>query len=362
MLLKFVYSILFLIIALPCFSKEKATFGPTIPVVDMNDFYNPETKQQFVDQVKEALHEVGFFAVINPNIDIAALEIAYRASQDFFTASLQNKSEIFFPELNGQRGYVPSEKAQGYSRKDFKEFIHIGRNKNRWPSWMDLQTPMENLITALDHHSEALQRAFAIAIGEKEDFFVNMTQSGECLLRALYYPKNPDPGLFWAAQHTDIDLFTILPMATEKGLQVLYQGEWIHIKVPPNAFIVNGGDKLQNLTNGYFKSSWHRVVSQPNVERYSIVYFIHPRNEDPMDPTDKCIAMTGGLQRYPQATSVELLAMRLRELGLASPQLLQFEIDSKVMDRVQQLVEDGTAAEPVQRTYAMWLKSQKEGT
>lgn len=345
-------------ISIHCFADDLKGFSSTIPVVDMNDFYNPETKLRFVEQVKKALHEVGFFAVINPNIDVEALETAYRASQDFFSADLEKKNEIYIPKLNGQRGYVPSETAQGYNAKDFKEFIHIGRTNNLWPNWMDLQAPMENLITTLDHHSQALQRAFALAIEEDENFFIRMTTTGECLLRALHYPPNPSPGTFWAAQHTDIDLFTILPMATEEGLQILYQGQWLDIKVPPNAFIVNGGDKLQNLTNGYFKSSWHRVVSKPNIERYSIVYFVHPRNSDPMDPTEHSIALTGGIQSYPKATSLELLAIRLRELGLAGPQLLQFEIDSKVMTRIQELIEAGTASEPVQRTYAMWIKNQ----
>lgn len=335
-------------------------FQSTIPVVDMKEFYNPATKQKFVDQVAKALHEVGFFAVINPEIDMKALEQAYQASQTFFSSSDARKNEIYKPSLNGQRGYVPSETAQGQRAKDFKEFVHVGRTANLWPQWMDLKNPMEGLISTLDHHSEALQRAFAIAIGENEDYFIKITKQGECLLRALHYPKNPSPGTFWAAKHTDIDLFTILPMATEEGLQVFHNGTWIDVKVPPNAFIVNCGDKLQNLTNGYFKSSLHQVVSKPNVERYSIVYFVHPRDGDAVDPTAKSIALTGGVQRYPQATSLELLASRLRELGLASPELLKFERDSGIMKRIQVLVEANTAAAPVKLTYDLWLKNQSQ--
>ena len=339
---------------------EDAKFHSTIPVVDMNDFYNPETKQKFVEQVSYALHHVGFFGVVNPGIDMDALDLAYQASQNFFSNPLESKNEIYAPSLNGQRGYVPSEIAQGHKNKDFKEFLHVGRSDNLWPSWMDLQTPMETLMAALDKHSVALQQAFALAIGEDENFFVQMTQHGECLLRALHYPKNPAQGTFWAAKHTDIDLYTILPMATEEGLQVLHNGEWIDVKVPPNAFIVNGGDMLQNLTNGYFKSATHQVVSKGPSERYSIVYFIHPRSSDSMDPRPQCIDMTGGIQHYPQATRLELLACRLRELGLASPELLQFEKDSHIMDRIKDLVEAGTAAEPVRLTYDIWLKGQKK--
>lgn len=329
-------------------------WNSTIPVVDLHDFYNPKTKQAFVDQVAKAMHEVGFFAVIHPNIEEEIILQAYQSSQDFFSCAMPAKLEICDPSLNGQRGYVPSEVAQGAQEKDFKEFIHIGRTRNLWPSWMNLQDPLEKLLYSLDEHSDILQKAFALAIGEEEDYFTKMTGKGECLLRALHYPANPTPGTVWAAQHTDIDFFTILPMATEEGLQVFYQGKWIDVKVPANAFIINVGDKLQNLTNGYFKSSLHRVVAKPNVERYSIVYFVHPRDDDSLEPTPYCIELTGGVQNYPKASSLELLACRLRELGLASPGLLQLEQDSGVLDRMKELVEAGVAAEPVQRTYFLW--------
>jgi len=335
-----------------------AGFESTIPVVDMDDFYCSATKQAFVDQVAKACHEVGFFAVVHPNIEERVLLEAYDASKEFFSRALEEKEKIFDPSLNGQRGYVPSEIAQGHKQKDFKEFLHVGRTKNLWPCWMNLQSPLEKLVSCLDEHSYALQQAFALAIGESEEYLTEMTKTGECLLRSLHYPAGPVPGIVWAAEHTDIDLFTILPMATEEGLQVLHEGKWIDVKVPADAFIVNCGDKLQNLTNGYFKSSVHRVVAKPNTERYSIVYFVHPRDEDSMGPSERCVQLTGGVCRYPKATSLELLASRLRELGLAGPALLQLEKECGILDRLKELVESGVAAEPVEKTYSLWLKDQ----
>ena len=338
--------------------KAHMSFESTIPVVDLNDFYNPETKQAFVDQVAKALHEVGFFAVINPNIEIATLTAAYKASQDFFAHSIKDKEQIFDASLNGQRGYVPSEIPQGGKAKDTKEFLHVGKSNNLWPAWIDLQNPLEKLMVSLDENGATLQKAFALAIGEPEDYFTEMTAKGECLLRALHYPAGPVPGTVWAGAHTDIDLFTILPMATEEGLQVLHEGRWIDVRVPADAFIVNCGDKLQNLTNGYFKSSVHRVEAKPDTERYSIVYFIHPRDADSMEPTSKSIQMTGGVQRYPKATSLELLASRLRELGLASPALLELEKNSGILDQMKELIDAGVAADPVVKTYTIWANSQ----
>ncbi|MBN4066603.1 isopenicillin N synthase family oxygenase [Simkania negevensis] len=340
-------------------TAKQAPFQSTIPVVDMRDFDNPQTREKFVQQVSDALHEVGFFAVVNPGVDVRALENGYAALQQFFGESVEKKKMINDPAMSGQRGYVESEIAQGQKEKDYKEYIHIGRNKNLWPDWMDLQHPMEELIKNINHHGKKLQQAFALAIGEKEDYFTSMTEEGESLLRTLHYPKNPAPGQFWAAAHTDIDLFTILPIATEEGLQISHQGEWIDVKIPSDAFIINGGDFLENITNGYFKSANHRVVSKPDIERYSVVYFVHGNAGDDLSPLAKCIEMTGGVQRFPNVTRLDLLAHRLVELGLADEGLRQYDANSGLMQKVTALVESGQASLPVQKTNLLWSEISK---
>jgi hypothetical protein len=120
---------------------------------------------------------------------------------------------------------------------------------------------------------------------------------------------------------------------------------------------VNVGDKLQNLTNGLFKSSVHQVKVKPNVERYSIVYFVHPRDSDPMGPTANAVALTGGVTRYPEATSLELLAVRLREIELADPNLKKFERECGIRERIEALVASGNAAEPVKLTHSLLMKN-----
>lgn len=342
------------------FGKEPAEFTSTIPVVDLSEFNNPATKEQFVQKVAKAMHEVGFFGVINPEINSVTLNTAYKACIDFYSSPQELKDTLWLPHLNGQRGYVKTEIAQGNTVIDFKEFCHFGKNNNIWPHWMDFQSPMEQLMAELDKNAETFDRVFALALGLNEEYFLNMTKEGECLLRPIHYPKNPAPGSVWAAKHTDIDFFTILPVSTEEGLQVFHNGEWVDVRVPEGAFIINVGDKLQNLSNGYFKSCVHQVMAKPDLERYSIVYFVHPRNEDSMAPIPEAIALTGGTAQYPEATSFELLVTRLREINLASPELLEFEKICGIMDRVRELVESGNAAEPVKLTYSIWQEQQKD--
>jgi isopenicillin N synthase-like dioxygenase len=199
------------------------------------------------------------------------------------------------------------------------------------------------LFSALEECMFPLQTATAEALGVESDLFTNMTKDGELLLRAIHYPASPPEGRFWAGEHTDIDLFTILPCATAEGLQVQNkQGEWIDIKVPADAFIINAGDMLENITNGEFRSGLHRVVAKEDgYERYSIVLFIHPRSPDRLDPLPDCIARTGGVRKYANANRLELLEERLVDLGLASFPMMQDLAESGLMER---LIEVGRAS------------------
>ncbi len=326
---------------------EQASFDATIPVLDMNEYFQPDTKDHFVSQLYNALKEVGFFAVINTGVDPETLDTGYQSIFDFFALPQEEKLKVFAPETNGQRGYVPGESAKGQAVGDFKEFYHIGRERsaeqtkalnawdNVWPSEFSLKDPLNRLFKALEQYKFPLEQAMAEAIGVSSDFLTSMTNEGDVLMRAIHYPANPPANTVWAAEHTDIDLFTILPRSTAEGLQVLNKnGEWIDVRVPANAFVINGGDMLENLTNGEFRSGLHRVVAKNDgYERFSIVYFVHPRAKDRLDPLPICIERTGGVRKYSNATRIELLAERLTDLGLASFDMMKELAESGLMER-----------------------------
>ena len=340
---------------------EEPVFDATIPVLDMNDYFHAETKDKFVKELYQALSEVGFFAVINTGVDPEILNAGYQACYGFFSLPLEQKMQINDPLLNGQRGYVPGESAKGAATGDFKEFYHVGRERdpkeleslgivpNIWPKNFNLKQPLCALYSALENYGIVLEMAIAEAIGVPSDHFTQMTRDGELLLRAIHYPANPPKDRLWASEHTDIDLLTILPCATADGLQVQNkQGEWIDIRVPENAFIVNGGDMLENITNGEFRSGVHRVVAKDgSYERYSIVLFVHPRSQDRLDPLPACISRTGGVKKYANANRLELLEERLVDLGLASFPMMQDLAQSGLMER---LIEVGRASPGAMKT------------
>ena len=50
-------------------ASEPEQLDIRIPVVDMQDFYNPEKQEQFINTLYDAMTQIGFFAVRNTGVD-----------------------------------------------------------------------------------------------------------------------------------------------------------------------------------------------------------------------------------------------------------------------------------------------------
>lgn len=350
-----------------------ATLDIRIPVVDMQDFYNPEKQEAFISTLYDAMTEIGFFAVRNTGVNQEVVREAYTQAEMFFQKDLDYKMKSFNTKAAGQRGFVPGEIAKGNRAKDFKEFYHIGRENpkdewgqapNIWPEQEGFKSAMTTLYTELEKYVIPLQEAIVMTINKNAsmkiplDFLNQTTQEGDILLRALYYPALSEEELhpqMWAAEHTDIDYLAILPYATAKGLQVYFKGQWLNVVVPDDAFVINVGDMLKNLTNGLFVSARHRVKAQePHQPRYSMVLFVHPINNTSLAPLPSCIEQTGGVQKFASGTRLEFLWERLLELNIA-PQVLepysktghterQLKYGKESPQVVQMLIEQGLAS------------------
>lgn len=305
----------------------------------MRDFYDVHKRELFIRTLYEALTKVGFFAVRHTGVDRHIIHEAYNQAEMFFNQCTCYKEKYRFEESKGLRGFFQSEIGTSPTLKDFKEFYQIGPAhgyaRNFWPDQDGFKEGLVTLYNELAQYVIPLQEAIVETLNAHIStklplhFLNTMTKDADTLLRAYYYPSPAELQLneseqppLWAASHTDMDLLAILPYATEKGLQVEVNGQWLNVIVPEDAFIVNAGDMLENMTNGLFISARHRVVSQePNKERFSMVLFVNPRPEIRLDPLQSCIDLTGGVQRYANGTCREFSWERLLELDLA-PSLL----------------------------------------
>ncbi|MCD6046130.1 MAG: putative Clavaminate synthase-like [Gammaproteobacteria bacterium] len=272
------------------------------------DFKSPNAARQFTD----SLHRTGFAVLMNHPINTADIHAFYDKWAKFFAGS--NK-EAYLYHKDTQDGFFPitiSEKAKGYSIKDLKEYYHYYPWGQIPPEMSDCSAKLRQDLLALaevllqwieDALPESIKQQLSMPLSEMS---VNSTRT---LLRILHYPPlsgEEEEGAIRAAAHEDINLITLLPMATASGLQVLdTQKEWHDIPCDPGMIVVNNGDMLQECTQAYFPSTTHRVINPPvessRTSRYSVPLFLHPRDE---------------VRLSPLYTAREYLLERLAELGV----------------------------------------------
>ena len=156
------------------------------------------------------------------------------------------------------------------------------------------------LFAQLDRCARSLLEACALYLDLPREFLAQTTINSPTLLRVLHYPPVPPDrpaAQMRAAAHEDINLITLLCEATAPGLE-LWQtdGTWLPIAAIPGQIIVDTGDMLQNLTNGLFKSTTHRVTNPANDRdrRFSLPFFCpSPSRSGLVAPAQLCQAHRG---------------------------------------------------------------------
>jgi isopenicillin N synthase-like dioxygenase len=253
------------------------------PIVD---FQNPDAPAAFC----ESLHRTGFGVLKNHPLSQALVSGIYDEWLRFF-ASEAKRQYVWDPDkLDGYFSPAVSETAKGSAVKDLKEFFHI-YPWGRYPAEVSdaarrYYAEGSNLAATLLHWVEdysppEVKARYSMPLPQMID------GCQETLLRVLHYPPlrgDEPPGSERAAAHGDINLLTILPAATEPGLQVLgTDKQWYDVPCDFGLLIVNIGDMLEEASGHYYPSTTHRVLN-PSGEaakrsRVSLPLFLHPLRE-----------------------------------------------------------------------------------
>lgn len=311
----------------------------TIPLVDLSKFVagTDAERNDFVADLGEALHEVGFVGIVNHGISKELVDDFYSAAKRFFALDEATKKKYEVTDGAGQRGYTSfgREHAKQSNVGDLKEFYQIGQEvidgdpiKSEYPENVYVTEISEftelgsQLYKAFEKSGANLLKAIAMHLDLGENYFEERIHNGNSILRAIHYPPITDEpkSAIRAESHEDINLITLLVGASAGGLQLLNkQNEWQDIQPGENEIVVNVGDMLQRLTNNYLKSTTHRVVNPPREEwhmpRLSIPFFLHPRSTMDLSCLEKCVTEENPIA-YEPITAGGYLDERLREIGL----------------------------------------------
>ncbi|MCO4754044.1 MAG: isopenicillin N synthase family oxygenase [Bacteriovoracaceae bacterium] len=296
---------------------------------------NASDQTKFVDQLYSGLKDYGFIILKDHPIQEVTRQEGYAAVQKFFELPEEVKRQYICEQGGGQRGYTPfgTEHAKDNPYKDLKEFWHVGREvpgnhkfheyypENVWPEKEvpEFKEQLLNLYNALDKTSHVLLEALGRALDVPSDYFTEMINVGNSVLRAIHYPPvgdAPPAGSIRAAAHGDINLITILMGATASGLQLLDRdGQWLDVNTEEGQLVVDSGDMLSRITNDVIPATIHRVINPDDSgsERYSMPFFVHPHPEAILECIPSCL---GDGAKYPPISAHDALMKRLVEIGL----------------------------------------------
>ncbi|HWK34926.1 isopenicillin N synthase family dioxygenase [Sphingomonas sp.] len=306
-----------------------------VPLVSLTD--QDADPDAFAAELGGSFERFGFAMVANHGVPDHVVTRAWAMTRAFFDLPEDEKRGYFVPGGGGARGYTPfkTEIAKGARHVDLKEFWHVGRElpaghrfeadmaPNIWPDRPEgFRQAFLDLFTALDRAGDRLLSAIARHLKLAPDWFDPAVRDGNSVLRLLHYPPVPaDAPEVRAGAHEDINLITLLLGAEEAGLELLDKdGQWLPVKPPEGAMVVNVGDMLQRLTNHVLPSTTHRVVNpapeRRGFSRYSMPFFLHPAPDFLIETLPSTISAANP-NRYPTPiTAHDYLHERLVEIGL----------------------------------------------
>lgn len=272
------------------------------PIIDLGDYVanRPDAAQQTAMQLRQALEQVGFYAVINHGVPRAAIEGIFTQARRFHALPRERKMALAFsPDFTG---YIPpaahvlrTSKVNDNTTGDLNEAFFMEREQapegapaeraaafrtaNQWPQeWPDFRAALMAYYRMLEQFGRSLLPLYARALDLPAHYFEAAFAWPQASLRLSHYPPLPrQDNQFGIAPHTDAGFLTILPQSDVDGLHIRPPAcDWIKAPRIPGALCINSGDMLKRWTNDRFLSTRHMAVNESNQARYAAVFFFSP--------------------------------------------------------------------------------------
>ncbi|CAG8517272.1 7669_t:CDS:2 [Paraglomus occultum] len=273
----------------------------TLPTIDLS-LLSSSKQSTLLDSLSTAASTYGAFYVTAPSFTLSDERAIISATKEVFSLPKEVKESAYYRNGGFVRGYIPIGGESGSERMEMKEAFSYGydwdkcdlppsvlspfsnslEGHNQWGQLVDiLGVKWKNVL--IDYYAKMMQitkdciKALEMAIGRD---IQQTDKSGETIsmIRLFhYFPHMNDGNMTGSSPHTDWGLLTlVLQPDSPRGLQIYYDNQWWDVPPKPGSFIVNCGDYLSLMTGGAVVSPLHRVVSDGESERYSLVFFYYP--------------------------------------------------------------------------------------
>ncbi|XP_021718192.1 1-aminocyclopropane-1-carboxylate oxidase 5-like [Chenopodium quinoa] len=270
-----------------------------VPVYDFSKL-DGEERAVTMAQIHNGCEEWGFFQLVNHGISEELLERVKKISSDCYKLEREENFKKSKP-VTRLNEIVESKSEEKLDDVDWED-VFLLTDDNEWPSNLPgFKETMTEYRAELRKLAEKLTEIMDENLGLPKGYIKAAFNSGESSeevdetaffgTKVSHYPPCPHPELVTGLRaHTDAGgVILLFQDDIVGGLQMLKDGEWIEVQPVPNAIVINTGDQIEVLSNGKYKSAWHRVL--PNLEgiRRSIASFYNPSYKASIAPAPQLV-------------------------------------------------------------------------
>ncbi|KAI1802751.1 Clavaminate synthase-like protein [Daldinia bambusicola] len=256
------------------------------PKIDLSRFDEPSGKQELAKQLSDAVTRVGFWSVVNTGIVDERVLRQFSIGNAFFKEPLGEKRRFLCNFAEGKYfGY--RENSRWIGDTGVKENHRIVEQK-----WEDIASFHRDLS---DKVIRKLFVLISIILELPENYPTDAhaydEESDDHLRYMIYNVRSQEEWdkaqAYSNGSHTDFGNLALLFSQHVAGLQIRTpEGEWKDVGPVEGGITRNAADTLTFLTNGFIKSSIHRVVTPPkdqiDTPRLRLLYFSRPGAKTPM--------------------------------------------------------------------------------
>ncbi|KAI0406904.1 hypothetical protein F4802DRAFT_80950 [Xylaria palmicola] len=297
--------------------------------LDLSQFDQPGGKQKLATQLFDAIQKIGFFYIINFGLTQEQVDEQFAIGKEVFQLPTEEKLKYRADlENGGYNGYKP------LGLREVRPGIFDNTEIYNIPKFIpELERPHPEVVNQNRRNIEAFARhinddvvgkllvLFAMILELPEDFFLQRHRydvRSDCHLRYMKYhhrtaEQNKELENVWVKGHTDFGSLTLLFRQPVAALQVRTpEEEWKWVKPYPGSITVNLADSLEFLTNGFLKSSIHRVVAPPpdqaDIDRLGVLYFVRPEDNLELRPVVSSVLERLGYNKVTDSSAVGITA------------------------------------------------------
>ncbi|CAO2837747.1 unnamed protein product [Amaranthus hypochondriacus] len=259
---------------------------------------NPELANLELRKFFSAVTEWGCFQAINHGMTNDFIDKVHKVGKQFFSLPLEEKQK-YSREIKAWEGYGNDNVFSENQTLDWLDRLYLTvqpedrRKLKYWPDnppefretlheyTMKLRVMFNLVIKAMGRSLNLDENAFLKEHGDVVTMFA----------RYNFYPPCPNPeSVLGLKPHADAVTITFLLQDSEvEGLQVLKDDQWFKVPIIPHAIFVNVGDILAVMSNGILQSPVHRVVTNSEKERMTLVMFCYAELDQEMGPLPELI-------------------------------------------------------------------------